>query len=153
VLAGPLAQPRTPGVRFAGLRTVAFDGLNSLKIPDSERNRGWLGRVRYQLGFAGYPTVRLLCLVETGTRGLLGAAIGEVIGRAGDRDESHLARLLPLLRQERRLEADLTLRGARGAVVAAGAERVDRGTVQPRQHRSDRGRGARVPGRQLCPRW
>ena len=29
VVAGPLAQPHTPGVRFAGLRTVAFDGLNS----------------------------------------------------------------------------------------------------------------------------
>jgi hypothetical protein len=28
-VAGPLAQPGTPGVRFAGLRTVAFDGLNS----------------------------------------------------------------------------------------------------------------------------
>jgi hypothetical protein len=26
VVAGPLAQPHTPGVRFAGLRTVAFDG-------------------------------------------------------------------------------------------------------------------------------
>ena len=27
VVAGPLAQPGTPGVRFGGLRTVAFDGL------------------------------------------------------------------------------------------------------------------------------
>ena len=36
VVAGPLAQPRTPGVRFAGLRTVAFDGCNSLKVPDTE---------------------------------------------------------------------------------------------------------------------
>ena len=35
VVAGPLAQPHTPGVRFAGLRTVAFDGLNSLKVPDT----------------------------------------------------------------------------------------------------------------------
>ena len=43
VVAGPLAQPHTPGVRFAGLRTVAFDGLNSLKIPDTGRNR-CLGR-------------------------------------------------------------------------------------------------------------
>ncbi|MCA1675492.1 MAG: transposase domain-containing protein, partial [Actinobacteria bacterium] len=33
VVAGPLAQPHTPGVRFGGLRTVAFDGLNSLKVP------------------------------------------------------------------------------------------------------------------------
>ena len=94
VVAGPLGQPRTPGVRFAGLRTVAFDGLNSLKAPDTDRNRSWLGRIRYRMGFAGYPTLRLMTLVETGTRGLLGATIGS----AGDRDEPTLARrLLPLL--------------------------------------------------------
>jgi hypothetical protein len=46
VVAGPLAQPHTPGVRFAGLRTVAFDGLNSLKIPDTSRNRAWAGKIR-----------------------------------------------------------------------------------------------------------
>jgi hypothetical protein len=95
VVAGPLAQPHTPGVRYRGLRTVAFDGLNSLKVPDTDRNRSWLGRIRYRMGFAGYPTLRLLALAETGTRGLLGA----VIGSATDRDEATLARrLLPLLR-------------------------------------------------------
>jgi len=95
VVAGPLAQPRTPGTCFAGLRTVAFDGLNSLKVPDTARNRGWMGRIRYRMGFAGYPTLRLMCLAETGTRALLGATIGA----AGDRDEATLARrLLPLLR-------------------------------------------------------
>jgi hypothetical protein len=94
VVAGPLAQPRTPGVRFGGLRTVAFDGFNSLKAPDTDRNRSWLGRIRYRMGFAGYPTLRLMTLVETGTRGLLGATIGS----AADRDEPTLARrLLPLL--------------------------------------------------------
>src|SRR4029450_1786722 len=51
VVAGPLAQPRTPGVCFAGLRTVAFDGLNSLKVPDTRRNRSVLERIRYQLAF------------------------------------------------------------------------------------------------------
>ncbi|MGH3782211.1 MAG: hypothetical protein ACRDRO_16725 [Pseudonocardiaceae bacterium] len=85
VLAGPLAQPRTPGVCFAGMRTVAFDGLNSLKIPDTDRNRCWIGRIWYRLAFAGYPTLRLMCLVETGTRGLLGAVIGGAIGTPGDR--------------------------------------------------------------------
>jgi Insertion element 4 transposase N-terminal/Transposase DDE domain len=90
VVAGPLAQPRTPGVRFGGLRTVAFDGCNSLKVPDTDRNRSWLGRIRYRMGFAGYPTLRLMTLVETGTRGLLGAALGS----AGDRDEAALARRL-----------------------------------------------------------
>jgi len=95
VVAGPLAQPRTPGACFGGLRTVAFDGCNSLKVPDTERNRSWLGRIRYRMGFAGYPTLRLMALAETGTRGLIGA----VIGSAADRDEATLARrLLPLLR-------------------------------------------------------
>ena len=95
VVAGPLAQPHTPGVRFAGLRTVAFDGLNSLKVPDTDRNRCWMGRIRYRMGWAGYPTLRLMTLAETGTRGLIGAAIGS----AADRDEAALARrLLPLLR-------------------------------------------------------
>ena len=31
VVAGPLAQPGTPGVRFGGLRTDAFEGCNSLR--------------------------------------------------------------------------------------------------------------------------
>jgi hypothetical protein len=94
VVAGPLAQPHTPGVSFAGLRTVAFDGLNSLKVPDTGRNRSWIGRIRYRMGFAGYPTLRVMALAETGTRGLLGATVGS----ADDRDEAHLARrLLPLL--------------------------------------------------------
>jgi hypothetical protein len=68
VVAGPLAQPHTPGVRFAGLRTVAFDGLNSLKVPGTDRNRCWMGRIRYRMGWAGYPTLRLMTLAETGTR-------------------------------------------------------------------------------------
>jgi hypothetical protein len=77
-------------VRFGGLRTVAFDGLNSLKVPDTDRNRSWLGRIRYRMGWAGYPTLRLMTVVETGTRGLIGA----VIGSAAQRDEATLARCL-----------------------------------------------------------
>lgn len=95
IVAGPLGQPHTPGVSYRGMRTVAFDGCNSLRVPDTERNRSWLGRIRYRMGFAGYPTLRMMTLIETGTRGLLGA----VLGSAADRDEATLARrLLPLLR-------------------------------------------------------
>jgi Insertion element 4 transposase N-terminal/Transposase DDE domain len=103
LVAGPLAQPSTPGVTFGGLRTVAFDGLNSLRAPDSERNRGWLGRIRHRMGFAGYPTLRLMTLVETGTRALLGV----VIGSRKDRDEATLARrMMPLLQPGMLLLAD-----------------------------------------------
>ena len=42
------------------------------------------------MGLAGYPTLRLMALAETGTRGLIGAAIGA----AADRDEAGLARRL-----------------------------------------------------------
>ncbi|HZA18999.1 MAG TPA: IS4 family transposase, partial [Pseudonocardiaceae bacterium] len=53
-----------------------------------------LGRIRYRMGWAGYPTLRLMTLAETGTRGLIGATLGS----ATDRDEAALARrLLPLL--------------------------------------------------------
>jgi hypothetical protein len=43
-VAVPLAPPGTPGVFSRGLRTVSFDGLNSVKVPDSGRNRSWLAR-------------------------------------------------------------------------------------------------------------
>jgi Insertion element 4 transposase N-terminal/Transposase DDE domain len=90
VLAGPLAWPYAPGVRFMGLRTVAFDGCSSLHVPDTARNRAWLGRYRAHGNWRAYPALRLLALAETGTRGLLGA----VIGRAADGDEPALARRL-----------------------------------------------------------
>ena len=90
VLAGPLAWPYAPGVRFAGLRTVAFDGCSSIRVPDTARNRAWPGRIRHKAGFAGYPLAHLMALAETGTRALLGA----VIGCAADGDEPALARRL-----------------------------------------------------------
>jgi Insertion element 4 transposase N-terminal len=90
IVAGPLAQPHTPGVCFGGLRTVAFDGLNSLKIPGTARNRSWAGKMRHRLGMAGYPALRVMALAETGTRGLLGATLGS----RADRDETSLARRL-----------------------------------------------------------
>ena len=75
-LAGPLGQPRTPGVTFGRYRTVAFDGCRSLKVPDTARNRAWLGKMNASLGETGYPVIQLMTLVETGTRALLGAVFG-----------------------------------------------------------------------------
>ncbi|WP_043486179.1 MULTISPECIES: IS4 family transposase [Streptomyces] len=78
VLAGPLAQPSTPGVSYRRWRTVAFDGCSSLIVPDHERNWSWLGRPASRLGQAGYPRLMLMTLCETGTRGLIAAAFGPV---------------------------------------------------------------------------
>jgi hypothetical protein len=76
VLAGPLGQPRTPGITFGGYRTVAFDGCRTIKVPDTAANRGWLGKMNAALGVTGYPVIQLMTLVETGTRALIGAAFG-----------------------------------------------------------------------------
>ena len=93
IVAGPLAQPRTPGVRYRRWRTVAFDGCSSIMVPDAERNRSHFGRNRNRHGWSGYPLLRLMTLVETGSRGLLGAVFGPT--RHG---ENHYAqRLLHLL--------------------------------------------------------
>jgi hypothetical protein len=76
VLAGPLGQPRTPGIMFGGYRTVAFDGCPTIKVPDTPRNRAWLGKMNAAHGVTGYPVIQLMTLVETGTRALIGAAFG-----------------------------------------------------------------------------
>src|SRR5215472_12034117 len=119
-IAVPLASPQVPGVAYRGMRTVAFDGLNSVKAPDSDRNRSWLGKTMTHLGIAGYPALRIVALAETGTRGLLGA----VIGGKGDRNEAPLAReLVPLLLADRAYDAG----GLLAAVAATGADFLVRG--------------------------
>ncbi|MFE6808909.1 transposase [Streptomyces sp. NPDC057681] len=92
VLAGPLARPTTPGVRFGPYRTVSFDGRSSQRVSDSDRNRAWLGRTSHH----DYPTLELMTLVETGTRALLGA----VFGPTAEGETSYAGRLLHLLRPD-----------------------------------------------------
>ncbi|MFD5575330.1 IS4 family transposase, partial [Streptomyces cadmiisoli] len=87
VLAGPLAQPSTPGVRYRRWRTVAFDGCGSLNVPDHERNRSWLGRTERRHGPSGYPRLMLMTLCETGTRGLIAAVFGPA--SKGETDYAH----------------------------------------------------------------
>jgi len=120
VLAVPLAQPSTPGVRYRRWRTVAFDGCASLKVPDQRGNRGWLGKLKARFGLAGYPTLMLMTLVETGTRGLLGAVFGP--SAVGER--AYALRLVDRLGKDMLL---LTDRGFDGddfltTVVATGAQ-------------------------------
>jgi len=101
-LAGPVAAPHTPGVRFGRLRTVAFDGCVSLKVADTDRNRGWLGKLKASLGVTGYPVIRLMTVVETGTRALLGA----VFGTPGTGEIDYARALLPLLNADMLVLAD-----------------------------------------------
>jgi hypothetical protein len=81
VVAGPLGGPRTPGVYYRGLRTVAFDGCKSTRAPESKDNLAWLGKHRLKgHTAASYPLLHLMALVETGTRAVLGAVVDAVRG-------------------------------------------------------------------------
>jgi hypothetical protein len=80
VLAGPLGQPRTPGIMFGGYRTVSFDGCKSVRVPDTAANRAHPGKQNASNGETGYPALSLMALVETGTRALLGAVFGPAAG-------------------------------------------------------------------------
>jgi hypothetical protein len=114
VLAGPAAQPSTPGVRFGRYRTVAFDGCTSIKVPGTKRNRAWLGKMKAALGVTGYPAIELVTLVETGTRALIGA----VFGPPATGETDYAARLVHLLR------CDMLVLTDRGFDAAAFLEAV-----------------------------
>ncbi|MCX5078610.1 IS4 family transposase [Streptomyces sp. NBC_00513] len=86
VLAGPLARPTTPGVRFGPFRMVSFDGCSSIKIPDTDRNVEWFGPGNR----GGHPMLELMTLAETGTRALIGA----VFGPTSDGETAYARRLL-----------------------------------------------------------
>ncbi|MEY9864620.1 hypothetical protein ABH935_010281, partial [Catenulispora sp. GAS73] len=102
IVAGPLAWPGQPGVRYRSWRTVAFDGCSSWKLPDSARNRARFGRVRQSAGVAAYPALMLMALVETGTRGLIGA----VFGPTSTGEIAWAQQLLPMLAPDMLVLAD-----------------------------------------------
>ena len=113
ILAGPLGQPRTPGIMFRGYRTVSFDGCKSVKVPDTVKNRAWLGKQNASNGETGYPALALMALVETGTRALLGAVFGP--GAEGETGQAR--ELLPLLDESMLLLTDRGFGG--GGFLAA----------------------------------
>ncbi len=77
-------------MRFGPYRAVSFDGRSSIKVPDGERNRGWLGRCPH----GGYPQVEQMTLVETGIR----AVIAAVFDPTREGETSYTTRLLHYLR-------------------------------------------------------
>jgi hypothetical protein len=75
MLAGPLARPCTAGSFYRGLRTVAIDGT-CLHVPDLEQITWRYPRRTGDTIEFGYPLLRLLVIVECGTRAVLAACFG-----------------------------------------------------------------------------
>ena len=102
VLAGPAGTRDQPGVFYRGLRTVAIDGT-CLHVPAGD-DITWRypirpGRPGVEMG---YPLLRLLALVECGTRALLAAAFGP----AADGELPYASKLVSALDDTMLLLAD-----------------------------------------------
>lgn len=74
-LAGPVAHRGQVGAFYRGLRTVAVDGT-LLHVPDDEALTWRYAKRAGESVEFGYPLLRLLVLVECGTRAILAAAFG-----------------------------------------------------------------------------
>ncbi|MGW3660989.1 IS4 family transposase [Streptomyces sp. NPDC005151] len=101
ILAGPVAHLGQAGSFYRGLRTVALDGT-LLHVPD-EQTLTWRypKRAGESMEF-GYPLMRLLVLVECGTRAVLTAAFGP----ESDGELFYARRLLSVLDRTMLLLAD-----------------------------------------------
>jgi len=71
-LARPLAEPGTPGAWYRGRRPVSFDGT-TLDVPDLPDLERAFGRPSAPRGHSGFPQLRLLALLETGTHAIFAA--------------------------------------------------------------------------------
>jgi hypothetical protein len=85
-LAGPLADPATPGAYMFGRLLVALDGT-TLDVPHTPANVAAFGPPPSRHGSAGFPQVRLVTLAACGTRGLLDVAFrGRAAAGASEQD-------------------------------------------------------------------
>jgi hypothetical protein len=71
----PLAGEATPEAFYRGLRVVSLDG-STLEVADEAANRETFGAPGTHQGRTGYPQIRFVGLLENGTHGLFGVALG-----------------------------------------------------------------------------
>ncbi|MEU1449744.1 IS4 family transposase [Streptomyces mirabilis] len=101
VLAGPVAHLGQTGSFYRGLRTVAVDGT-LLHVPDEKALTWRYPKRAGEVMEFGYPLMRLVVLVECGTRAVLAAAFGPEI----DGELTYAGRLLSVLDRTMLLLAD-----------------------------------------------
>jgi hypothetical protein len=81
-VARPLADPGASGAWYRELRLVSFDGT-TIDVPDLPALERDFGRPSSPRGVSGFPQLRLLALLETGTHAIFaavfdGVATGEI---------------------------------------------------------------------------
>ena len=75
-IAGPIASPTTRGTFLGDRRVMAIDGV-MIDMPDTKENRAFYSREDDET-YRPFPQIRTVALLETGTRGFAGAAMGTI---------------------------------------------------------------------------
>jgi hypothetical protein len=101
-VAVPVADALTRGAWVAGWRVMSMDGME-WDVPDSKANAAVFGYVGGTGG--GFPKVRVVTLVESGSHAPVGAQIGAAKGK-GSGEQTMARRLYPLLEPDMLLLAD-----------------------------------------------
>ncbi len=118
--------PAAGAPRWRGLLVCAIDGT-SLFTPDTPANLAAFGRVGGGNGPSGYPMLRMLTVLECGTRTVLDAVFGTMsVG-----ETNYAPKLLGCLRHGMLLLADRNFAAADliGQVAATGADLLFRGKI------------------------
>lgn len=101
-VAQPVADALTRGGWVAGRRVMSLDGME-WDVPDTKANAAVFGYVGGTS--SGFPKVRVVTLVESGSQAPVGAQIGTAKGK-GSGEQTMARRLYPLLEPDMLLLAD-----------------------------------------------
>ncbi len=93
-LVGPIAVARTQGASYRGWRPVTLDG-STLDVADEAVNETAFGRPGTARGVSGYPQIRFVSLLESGTHVLFGAHEGPCTTSEIELARTVLTRLRP----------------------------------------------------------
>jgi hypothetical protein len=75
LVAGPIADPGEPGMRWRGLLLCALDGFQ-VRVPDTPANRRYFGSSGTADNSSPFPQVRAVILTAARTKGTLGLEFG-----------------------------------------------------------------------------
>src|ERR1017187_2977851 len=75
LVAGPIADPGVPGMRWRGLLLCALDGFQ-VRVPDTKANRKYFGSSGTADNSSPFPQVRALILTAARAKGTLGMEAG-----------------------------------------------------------------------------
>jgi hypothetical protein len=134
----PIATKRTRGAWYHAWRLVSLDG-STMDVADTQENRETYGRPGASRGKTAYPQLRFVSLVENGTHGLFGTAMGAYANGEITLAKAVIPNLKPgmlcladrgflgfeLWQQARTTGADLLWRGKKNHVLPRGKCFVD----------------------------